>query len=99
MPFGANLKRLLDARGMSVTELAGLTGLNRGTLYSYLRRDTKKVDPAVVKKLIAVLGPEASVLYDVDDVTEIIWDENAALQATHDRVKTALRKKQLPTRE
>ena len=75
MPFGANLKRLLKAKGMTVTELASLSGLKRGTLYSYLRRDTKKVDPVVINKLIEVLGPEASILYDVDSVTDIIWDE------------------------
>ena len=40
MPFGANLKKLLERKGMSVTELANRTGINRGTIYSYLRRDT-----------------------------------------------------------
>ena len=75
MPFGANLKRLLKKKGMSVTELANRTGINRGTIYSYLRRDTKKVDPAVIKKLVEVLGEEANVLYDFNDITEVIWDD------------------------
>lgn len=75
MPFGANLKRLLASKGISVTELANKTGINRATLYSYLRRDTKKIDPDVIRKLISVLGEEAIVLYDREDVTEIIWDE------------------------
>ena len=75
MPFGANLKNLLTSKGMSIPELARRTGINKNTLYSYLRRDTKKVDPAVIKKLIDVLGEEASVLYDWDSVTEVIWDD------------------------
>ena len=72
MPFGANLKRLLEIKGISVTELANRTGINRGTIYSYLRRDTKKVDPAIVKKLVEVLGEDANILYDWDDATNMI---------------------------
>ena len=75
MPFGANLKKLLEIKGISVTELANRTGINRGTIYSYLRRDTKKVDPAIIKKLIDVLGEGANILYDWDDVTNMIWDD------------------------
>ena len=75
MPFGANLKKLLDSKGISVPELARRTGINRNTLYSYLRRDTKKVDPAIIKKLVEVLGEGANILYDWDDVTEMIWDD------------------------
>lgn len=75
MPFGANLKRLLELKGMTVTELANKTGINRGTIYSYLRRDTKKVDPAIIKKLIEVLGEGANILYDWDDVTNLLWDD------------------------
>jgi transcriptional regulator with XRE-family HTH domain len=74
MPFGANLRELLLAKKMTVTELANKSGLNRGTIYSYLRRDTKKMDPEVIKKLVAVLGEDAYVLYDADDITNIIWD-------------------------
>ena len=75
MPFGANLKRLLELKGMTVTELANRTGINRGTLYSYLRRDTKKVDPTIIKKLIDVLGEGANILYDWDDVTTMLCDD------------------------
>ena len=75
MPFGANLKRLLEIKGISVTELANRTGINRGTIYSYLRRDTKKVDPAIVKKLVEVLGEDANILYDWDDATNMILND------------------------
>ena len=62
MAFGASLERLLEKKDMSATELANRTGINRSTIYSFLRRDTKKVDPAVIKKLVEVLGE------DVDDL-------------------------------
>lgn len=75
MPFGANLKRLLEIKGISVTELANRTGINRGTIYSYLRRDTKKVDPTIVKKLVEVLGEDANILYDWDDATNMILND------------------------
>lgn len=75
MPFGANLKKLLEIKGMTVTELSEKTGIKRATIYSYLRRDTKKVDPAIIKKLIDVLGEDANILYDWDSITDIIWDD------------------------
>lgn len=75
MPFGANLKALLEAKHMSVAELAHRTGVNKNTLYSYMRRDTKKVDPAIIKKLIEVLGEGANILYDWDDATNMILND------------------------
>ena len=75
MPFGANLKRLLEIKGISVTELANRTGINRGTIYSYLRRDTKKVDPTIVKKLVEVLGEDANILYDWDDAANMVLND------------------------
>lgn len=35
----------------------------------------KKVDPAIIKKLVEVLGEGANILYDWDDITEMIWDD------------------------
>lgn len=56
MDFGDRLRRLLQEKGMSVTELAEASGVNRNTLYSYLRRNTRKPDPVVLEKIAPVLG-------------------------------------------
>ena len=56
MDFGDRLKRLMAEKKMSVTRLAELSGVNRNTLYSYIRRNTKKPDPSVLAKIAPVLG-------------------------------------------
>ena len=55
MDFGDRLKQLMTEKKMSVTRLAELSGVNRNTLYSYLRRNTKKPDPTVLAKIAPVL--------------------------------------------
>lgn len=56
MDFGDRLRELLRRRGMSVTQLAEQSGVNRNTLYSYLRRNTRKPDPSVLERIAPVLG-------------------------------------------
>lgn len=55
MLFGERLQGLLAEKGISVAELARRTGISRNTLYSYLRRNPQKLDPAVLKKLAEAL--------------------------------------------
>lgn len=57
MSIGTNLKRLLDARGISAVELAFRSGHNPETIYRWLRDDR---DPSLASlRLIAdVLGCE-----------------------------------------
>ncbi len=55
MDFGDRLRSLLEAKNMSVTELAEASGVNRNTLYSYLRRNTRKPDPAMLERIAPVL--------------------------------------------
>ena len=62
MDFGDKLRRLMQEKQISVTELAEASGVNRNTLYSYLRRNTKKPDPAVLEKIAPVLGASAPTL-------------------------------------
>lgn len=62
MQFGDRLKAMLIERDMSVTRLAERTGVSRNTLYSYLRRNTKKPDPAVVKQIADALDVSPSAL-------------------------------------
>ena len=56
MDFGKKLKQLIDEKGINVSELAQITGVNRNTLYSYIRRGTQKVDPVIIQKLANALG-------------------------------------------
>lgn len=56
MDFGNRLKDLLAERKISVPQLAKMTGLNKNTLYSYIRRGTQKIDPVTMQKLSQALG-------------------------------------------
>ena len=65
MDFGDRLKQLMEEKKMSVTRLAELSGVNRNTLYSYIRRNTKKPDPAVLAKIAPVLDTSVVALLGV----------------------------------
>lgn len=56
MDFGKKLKMLIEEKKTNVSELAQKTGINRNTLYSYIRRGTQKVDPIIIRKLADALG-------------------------------------------
>lgn len=62
MDFGDRLRKRLTEKNMSVTQLAEAAGVNRNTLYSYLRRNTRKPDPAVLERIAPVLGTTAAAL-------------------------------------
>lgn len=55
MDFGEKLKLLIDEKGISVSRLAQMTGINRNTLYSFIRRGTQKIDPVIIHKLAVSL--------------------------------------------
>ena len=65
MDFGDRLKQLMAEKKMSVTRLAELSGVNRNTLYSYIRRNTKKPDPSVLAKIAPVLETSVVALLGV----------------------------------
>ena len=70
MSFGDRLRELLSQRGMTVAELARLTGISKNTLYSYLRRNTLKYDPAVLQKLSDALDVDIYCFLSPDSPSE-----------------------------
>lgn len=60
MGFGKYLEGLLAERKMTIAQLSRLTGVNRGSLYSIVRRDTTKVDPYVVRCVADALKCDVS---------------------------------------
>ena len=55
MDFGNILEELLRKKKIKVPYLAEITGINKNTLYSYIRRNTQKVDPVVIQKIANAL--------------------------------------------
>ena len=85
MPFGDRLKHLLEAQNLSIAELSRMTGINRNTLYSYLRRNTQKPDPEVLKILSEVLNVDVYYFLGGDDAPESdgdpeFWELREALR-------------------
>lgn len=85
MPFGDRLKHLLEAQNLSIAELSRMTGINRNTLYSYLRRNTQKPDPEVLKILSEVLNVDVYYFLGGDDAPESdgdpeLWELREALR-------------------
>lgn len=71
MDFGDRLRKLLAEKNMSVTRLAEASGVNRNTLYSYLRRNTRKPDPAVLERIAPVLGTSAVALLGMKEASAV----------------------------
>ena len=55
MGFGKRLKAILDEKHISPTELGKMTGISRQSIYSWIKRDTEKIDPEIFAKLAAAL--------------------------------------------
>ena len=51
MAFGAEIKKELKKRHMTVKELEGLTGISCQALYSMIRRDSNHIDVDALKKI------------------------------------------------
>ena len=76
LDFGNKLKELLFQKDISVPTLAKMTGLNKNTLYSYMRRGTQKVDPAIMQKLAQALGVDVYYFIGTEQPQNITADEN-----------------------
>ena len=53
--IGGTLKEILKRRGMSVSELARISGVSSPTLYSLIKRDSMKADFDVLLKICSAL--------------------------------------------
>lgn len=65
MGIGSKLSALLEASGTNVNELAKKVGVSPQTIYSIIKRDSKKADIGVLLRIADTLG--VTVEYFVDD--------------------------------
>ena len=65
MGIGSKLSQLLDANGTNANELANKIGVSPQTIYSMIKRDSKKADIDVLLKIADSFGVNAE--YFVDD--------------------------------
>lgn len=69
MGFGLHLKEILRERGMTIKQLAEISGISVNTLYSITKRDSLRVDAVILKKIAQTLGLS---------VTELIGSVNSS---------------------
>lgn len=64
MGFGKRLKAILDEKHISPTDLGRMTGISRQSIYSWIKRDTEKIDPEIFARLAAALDIDVNSLLD-----------------------------------
>ena len=66
MGIGLKLEKLIKDRNTNVNELAQKVGVAPTTIYSMIRRDSKKADIEVLFKIAKELGVDAEYFCDAD---------------------------------
>jgi transcriptional regulator with XRE-family HTH domain len=64
MGFGKRLKAIMDEKHISPTDLGRMTGVSRQSIYSWIKRDTEKIDPEIFARLAAALDIAVNDLLD-----------------------------------
>ncbi len=70
MGIGSKLEKLLDTNNMNANELAKKVGVSPQTIYSIIKRDSKKADIEVLLKIADIFGVTAEYFaYDDQPLT------------------------------
>lgn len=72
MGIGSKLSQLLDANGTNANELANKIGVSPQTIYSMIKRDSKKADIDVLLKIADSFGVNAEYFVDDEDAPHTI---------------------------
>ena len=67
MGIGSRIDQLIRARGKRPGTLAREAGVSKNTVYSIIKRDNDKVDPAILTRLAHALGVPLSSLYGAEE--------------------------------
>lgn len=67
MGFGNRLKELLKEKGMTIKELAEISGISINTLYSITKRDTQIPSSDIINKIADALGVDTTLLLTYED--------------------------------
>ena len=66
MGAGLRLKEILRQRQMTIKQLSIITGISINTLYSITKRDSSKIDPAILSRIVAALDITEKEFYNFD---------------------------------
>ena len=70
MGIGSKLSELMEANGTNANELAKKIGVSPQTIYSIIKRDSKKADIEVLSKIAGILGVNIEYFVDTEYTEE-----------------------------
>ena len=73
MAIGNNIKTVLDMRGKTIKWLADTIGIPKNTLYSFIQRDSNRIQPEIREKIADALEMQL-LLKNTSDGKEYIID-------------------------
>lgn len=80
---GEKLELLLKAKGIRPGTLATMTGINKGTIYSIIKRNNKKVDYSIMQTIAEALDVPVEYFHEAEPAQEVpslhLDDEEARL--------------------
>lgn len=72
MGVGLRLKELLRQKKMTIKQLSELSGVSLNTLYSITKRDSEKIDPVILDKIVTALNsPENTLVLEENNAKDI----------------------------
>lgn len=95
MGIGLKLDKLMKERGTNANELAQKIGVAPTTIYSMIRRDSKKADIEVLIKIARELGVEAEYFCDDSEPSEPTYEDVEKLVARNGKKMSTEQKMRL----
>ncbi len=90
MGFGINLKKILKEKGLTIKELAEISGVSINTLYSITKRDTEIPTPEIIKKIANALNIKESDLLTYEDLNQAIKSDLESLRQAEISLRSKL---------
>ena len=90
MGIGSKLSQLLDANGTNANELANKIGVSPQTIYSMIKRDSKRADIDVLLKIADSFGVNAEYFVDDEDAPHTIaahFDDSEYTEEELEKIK------------
>ena len=81
MSFGNTLKEWMDKRGINAYELSEMTGVPAQTIYSMIKRNSKKADVEYIIRIAKALNVTVDELLGSDEEETYYFDDETAKAA------------------
>lgn len=82
--IGTKLETLLKAKGIKPGTLATMTGINKSTIYSIIKRNNKNVDYSTMEKIADALDVPVEFFHDRNEDIEIKKDQDSSEEVLAD---------------